>query len=536
MPLSPEQRLPGVSTDRQGLVTTALALLTDVADDLQSGWGGGAMTPVPYDTAWVAMVRHPEQPAQLAFPEALTWLLSHQAADGSWGRTYPHTLLPTMAGLLALRRAPTGPAAHESAIAAATAYLQGALATWSPDRHESVGFEVVAPFLLAELADLGLTFDFRAQSALMALYREKLLISGPELLYSGKSNLIHSLEAFGTTLDFERLKAQQAANGSYGCSPAATAATLIYGPAWDPKAAEWLQQLSERAFGGGPGGMPNAYPIDAFETSWVLCNLGHGGLAASEIPVPLRARLSEWLHGCLTPAGASITRTIGLPADSDDTGMVLTALHQLGDEAAVATLLPFERESHFACFHLERGASMSANAHVLAALRSLPAEARAAMAPQIAKATAFLYEIRDPAGFWQDKWHVSPYYATASAVLALAADDERLRPSVSWVLDTQRADGGWGHGTESTLEETAYALQVLQAAETGWAPPAELARQRGLAALQARFDVAYPDGGGDLPPLWLGKEVYTPIRVVFAAALGVLLHGATDQSAHRNRR
>ncbi|MBC7542232.1 MAG: hypothetical protein H7338_05835 [Candidatus Sericytochromatia bacterium] len=510
-----------------GMTAAAMALLEAVTADQQAGWGGGAITAAPYDTAWVARIRHPEDPARLAFPDSLAWLLAHQAPDGSWGSGFPHTLLPTMAGLLALRLAPlTGPDLTAPAAAAAV-YLQARLSTWAPGRHESVGFEVVAPFLLQELAGLGLHFDFPAQGALMALYREKLLISGPELLYRGESNLIHSLEAFGSTLDFARLKNQQAANGSYGCSPAATAAVLIAGPGWDERAAGWLQSLSERAFGGEPGGMPNAYPIDAFEASWVVSNLIHGGLSLTALPPAQRQQLVAWLLGSLTPQGASISRVVGLPTDADDTAMVLHALHLLGEMTGVETLLPFERADHFACFHQERGASMSTNAHVLSAMLSLPQAARTDMAGPVAKVTDFLFGIRHADGFWQDKWHVSPYYATASAVLGLVRHDdpavrERLRPSANWILATQKPDGGWGHGAVSTLEETAYALQILQAC--GEDGPA---LRRGVAWLGDGFARCYPDRGDTLAQLWLGKETYAPIRVAFSAAIGVLLRATS---------
>jgi len=50
-------------------------LIDDMIADLDIRWGGGAMSAVPYDTAWVAMVRSPEDPERLAFPEAFAWLV-----------------------------------------------------------------------------------------------------------------------------------------------------------------------------------------------------------------------------------------------------------------------------------------------------------------------------------------------------------------------------------------------------------------------------------------------------------------------------
>lgn len=192
----------------------ALALLEEVVTDLDEKWGSGEMTAAAYDTAWVAMVRDPHNPNQLAFPQSFDWLLKHQATDGSWSGSFPHTLLPTLAALLSLLKAPQKTEQTCYAALLAADYLRSALTQWSVKNHESVGFEVLAPRLLAELEKLGVVFEFPDQAELLQLYAQKLMIAEPELIYSGQSNLIHSLEAFGSSLDFQRLKPQQATNGA----------------------------------------------------------------------------------------------------------------------------------------------------------------------------------------------------------------------------------------------------------------------------------------------------------------------------------
>src|SRR5579862_6338270 len=82
-------------------------LLAETAADRDPRWGGGAISPSPYETAWVAMVRDPHQPERLAFPDALRALLAMQQSDGAWGGVSPYTMGPTLAGLLALVKAPT---------------------------------------------------------------------------------------------------------------------------------------------------------------------------------------------------------------------------------------------------------------------------------------------------------------------------------------------------------------------------------------------------------------------------------------------
>ena len=103
-------------------------------------------------------------------------------------------------------------------------------------------------------------------------------------------------------------------------------------------------------------------------------------------------------------------------------------------------------------------------------------------------------------------------------------------------------DGGWGwygcstqfNNSHSSLEETAYALQVLRAApaELGVTlPQASLtyypvAIGRGRAYLRQHLGEIYApqswDSGGLLPLLWQGKELYSPKRVVEAAILSAL--------------
>ena len=170
-------------------------LLGDLVADDHPVWGGGSVTSSAYDTAWIAMVHHPLYRKRLAFPSALRWLLTHQAENGSWGSLFPYTLLPTLATLLALRRAPHQTVQVARAIEHAQRYLAGALKQWDAARHESVGFEVLAPILLERLAVTGLDWSFPGQDELLALRtRKQPLLS--MFLAGQPSTLVHSLEAF----------------------------------------------------------------------------------------------------------------------------------------------------------------------------------------------------------------------------------------------------------------------------------------------------------------------------------------------------
>lgn len=293
----------------QTLVLTAKLdwLLEELVADLDLKYGSGAVTVAAYDTAWVARVRQPNQPEQLAFPAALKWLLDNQAAGGNWGERYPYTLLPTLAGLLALVTTPQSTSQTQVAIVKARRYLQTALANWTVQGYEICGFEVLAPAMLNELEQYNITFDFAARTELMPLYKQKLAVAGNELMYRGYSNLLYSLEAFGYGLDWQRLKPYQSTTGGYGCSPAATAAALIYNQDWDSVGYNWLKRLSATY----DGAVPNTYPLDCFEIAWVLNNLSYSPLGLGSLPSPLVQQLMHWLQLCLTTSGTGCSLTGG---------------------------------------------------------------------------------------------------------------------------------------------------------------------------------------------------------------------------------
>jgi hypothetical protein len=218
-------------------------------------------------------------------------------------------------------------------------------------------------------------------------------------------------------------------------------------------------------------------------------------------------------------AGGPTGGAAGLPPDADTTSATLFALSRLGRHRSPECLFEFELDTHFCCWHGERTASPTANAHVLEAfdahLVHRPADAvryRAA----IAKIVRFLGEAQEADGSWTDKWHASPYYATSCCVQGLTVPEAAgpgaaaaVRHAVNWVLGTQRPDGSWGRWG-ATAEETAYALRVLLAAET---PEASRAIDRGSAFLRGL------GGRFDLVPLWHDKDLYTPPAVVGAAIL-----------------
>src|SRR6185295_12475568 len=119
--------------------------------------------------------------------------------------------------------------------------------------------------------------------------------------------------------------------------------------------------------------------------------------------------------------------------------------------------------------------------------------------------------------YWFDKWHISPLYATAHALLVLdELDDYWARPvknamqqSREWLRQSQNANGSWGFYGQPTAEETAYGLLAL----TSGRDVAERDRAR-CAAAAAYLEQVKND---EFPPLWIDKCLYTPPLIVRAA-------------------
>jgi len=88
------------------------------------------------------------------------------------------------------------------------------------------------------------------------------------------------------------------------------------------------------------------------------------------------------------------------------------------------------------------------------------------------------------------------------------------RSAIQWILNTQRPDGNWGHDDKPTAEETAYCLQALSIYDRHVKPLDKDVLKRGRAGLLACMN--------EMPPLWIGKCLYIPVRVVESAIYSAL--------------
>ncbi|WP_433172341.1 prenyltransferase/squalene oxidase repeat-containing protein [Actinoallomurus sp. CA-150999] len=332
--------------------------------------------------------------------------------------------------------------------------------------------------------------------------------------------LLHALETVGEPARGART-VRPAPSGTIGASPAATAAWLDRDGVADPAhpARRFLETVAD--LDGGP--VPCGIPITVFERAWVITNLVRAGIAV-EVPAALTASLRGALNPSGTPAGE------GLPPDADTTSVALHALGLLGLPYRPDSLWPYRLEGHFCTWQGEDGFSTSTNAHVLEAFGQYAAQhpdATPRHAAVVTELTSLLLGHQRDDGGWLDRWHASPYYATASCALALdrfGGDPARpaVRKAVRWVLATQRADGSWGRWA-GTPEETAYALQILLLTHAA-GEESHAAVARGHAYLMRSA------GGPAGPALWHDKDLYRPDAIVRSAVVAAVHLARRDPS------
>ncbi|MBN1582014.1 MAG: cyclase, partial [Anaerolineae bacterium] len=289
-------------------------------------------------------------------------------------------------------------------------------------------------------------------------------------------------------------------------SPSATAYFALYVRRQDQAALAYLRGISTE------GSVPNVAPFDVFEPAWVLWNLALTGSLDQELLALCQPHLdflqSAWRPGKGVGFAAGYT-----PSDSDDTSLVYEVLARFGRSTDLEAVFAYEEEDHYRCFALEADPSISANIHVLGALRQAGLEVQH---PSVLKICRFLQRVQTLRLFWLDKWHASPYYPTTHAIIACAGyDDDLVRDAVYWILETQSKDGSWGYYMP-TAEETAYCLQALVFCKRHGAEIPGDVIQRGAGWLAEHTEPPYP-------PLWIGKCLYSPALVVRSAILSALM-------------
>lgn len=508
--------------------------------------GLGHMLSTAYDTAWVARLIDMDEDLGR---EALLWLREHQLPDGTWGASYPYyahdRLICTLAAMTALGR--WGDELDDSRLRRARLGIDTVVNGLRADPvGETVGFELIVPTLFKDakkfnvmqremngkfhnviyakpharpLEDGEENSSNRRSDDLKALsYRRKVKLHA---LPEGKINrfvtLAFSAEMVGedllNLLDIENL---QESNGSVGHSPSATAHYALYVRPNDPAAMHYLRRTLD--FHDDCGGVPNVAPFDVFERAWTLWNISLSGIPEGET-LHLCQRHLDFLEKAWKPKIGIGFAADYTPKDSDDSSFIFNVLHRFGRNVDQEALFRYEEDQYFRCFKLESNPSISANIHMLGALRQAGFDAEH---PSVQKIVTFLEKKRLLGLFWLDKWHASPYYPTTHLLIeALDYADTLIDNTLDWIIETQNTDGSWGYYLP-TAEETAYCLQALLVRkQSGHAVPDGLV-ERGLDWLSKHSDPPYP-------PLWIGKCLYSPTLVVRSAILSALQLGLREK-------
>lgn len=479
--------------------------------------GLSKITRSAYDTAWIARLGNLDWDLS---SQALNWLAENQLPDGSWGASKPlyyhDRIICTLAAMAALtlrgrrsqdrRQIERGQRALEMLSQGATRGLM------SDPAGATIAFEFIMPTLLAEVETHGI-ISHQDDSVLGRLTRQRTakLAKLPQRMINRRVSMAFCAEMVGPhellLLDVDNLQEE---NGSVAYCPSATAFFALHIRP-DPAALAFLNKIAINGAG------PTTGPIDIFEYAWVLWNAALTG-CIDDKTLPLCQPAIEGLKrnwssevGIASIAGFS-------QYDSDTSGMTYHVLAHFGHKVDISGLLYYEEETHFRCFNLEANPSISANVHVLGALRE---DGYDVQHPSVQKILRFLRQAQAGHPFWFDKWHASPYYTTSHAIIAFTNyADELAKNAVEWILNTQNEDGSWGfYNDMPTSEETAYCLQALSVWKRHGSGDVEISvdvLKRGASWLKEHMDDPYPW-------LWVGKSLYCPELIVESAILSALL-------------
>jgi halimadienyl-diphosphate synthase len=266
-----------------------------------------------------------------------------------------------------------------------------------------------------------------------------------------------------------------------------------------------------------PNGAPGFYPFRTFEITWVLEHLAFGDLPLQAIVPP---SIWQFLLANVEEQGVSFDPWFGI-YDGDTTSVALHVLALGGQPAAPQVLRVFEEPQTrtFRTFAFERNLSVGTNIHALEALALMPDYPDRQVVWESVIATLLDQQLYQ--SYWIDKWHASPYYATAHVLIALLKEQEyqlvRHSQSIDWMLHMQREDGSWGYFGRGTFEETAYVLLALLHYHRHIAPIKADVLRRGAAYLYRAWETetTYPE-------LWIAKTLFTPDDIIRASILAAL--------------
>lgn len=473
--------------------------------------GTSQMSQSPYDLGWLLRLPDQKFPKKPRYPQIISWLQNLQHKDGSWGGQIPFAhdrVISTLSVIAGLSRWPLDQkrcGRIDKAVKAVEFYSKKLL----QEPEATVAFELLFPKLLREVQSAGykISISKKVLAHYQNLQKQKLAKLPIEAATKYPTTLLHALEALDENkIDLQKFEKFQSPDGSFGCSPATTALMLLNGIG-GKKAEQYLNNLIKK------GVVPVLWPMEIFERAWSLFPLyilGIDKYFTKQVAPHLKYLRQKW-----TKSGISLGKDFLVP-DLDDTVIAFYLMSVNGVPLDSNFLKYFTAPDGLVCYPGERAGSFGSHyINFLFALPFLDLDKH----DYSAKAVSSLLEANAKNEHWNDKWHISPFYASCRFVLALSRNRTQsaaLDKLVRKILKAQKKNGLWG-SSEGTTEETAYALTVLLKQKSSKIN-FDNAIEKGFKVLNQSIDVS-----GDYPEMWVGKSLFMPANIVKITVLSILL-------------
>ncbi|MCP5467867.1 MAG: hypothetical protein H7A32_01185 [Deltaproteobacteria bacterium] len=492
-----------------------VSLIKDLGKD------GGFLSPSIYDTCQYLRFMPPQDPMP-----TVEWLLEQQQADGGWGNiNMPLSRdVPTVAAILALDPYQNHFARIKKAQQEGLNFIKTQKKFWQQiDEDElMVGVEIILPKLLHEAKGKNILLDDEHYEILM-MSREKKLKLVEQLGPCPGTPIAFSWEAF----DFLPDPLWFDASGSVGSSPAATIAWLKKAELipelkeYVEQARSFLQQAEKSTHYLSPRLLPFAWPVHHFEIIFSLFPMIQAGLDKIDLLFPLIQNKSKLLFSEISKNGFG-HNPFFISGDVDDTAEGLEILSHLGFPVDKNILKVFIKDEKIFTYPGELHASSSATAHAIHAMPNLEINPTPFY--------DFLYSFQREDGCWKDKWHISEFYSTSHALIALKKESSiAFDKGFNFLINSQNENGSWGSSSQSTYIETSYVILSLLELKT--ALP-DLAKELNP-ALEKGFDFMlnnfHSKKSDTYPKQWVGKELFSIYRVDRSFELSCILRIILDK-------
>mgnify|MGYP000199748719 CR=1 FL=1 len=490
--------------------------------------GTSQMSQSPYDLGWLLRLpagRHglpdSKNPRKPRYPQIIFWLEKLQHKDGSWGGQIPFAhdrVISTLSVIAGLSHWPLNEK-WRGRIAKAAKAVELYSKKLLKEPEATVAFELLFLKLLKEVENSGYAVNIPSKilKHYQNLQKQKLDKLPIAAAMKYPTTLLHALEALDENkIDLRKFEKFQSSGGSFGCSPATTAFMLLRGVG-GKKAEQYLNGLVKK------GIVPVLWPMEIFERAWCLFPLFV--LEINRYFTKQTAPHLKYLRQKWTKNGISLGKDFLVP-DLDDTVIAFYLLNMSGVLIDSDFLKYFSTPGGLICYPGERSGSFGS--HYVNFLFALPFlnhndDYSADTIADFLKASA-----KD--GYWDDKWHISPFYASCRFALALSRDQTQsaaLTKIVRRIIKAKKKNNLWGSGGQGTVEETAYALISLLK-QINIKNNFNDTIKKGFESLNQSANVR-----GDYPEMWVGKSLFAPANIVKIAIFSALLFYEENKSSFR---